>query len=86
MKMCYCVSPRLRDCSLSAVSCSFLSSALRSDSSRLRLLDMSINNLQDSGVDLFSTGWLRVCGVKVIVIVKHCSTAYGDTMKCILCI
>uniref|UniRef100_A0AAY3ZYE5 NACHT domain-containing protein n=1 Tax=Denticeps clupeoides TaxID=299321 RepID=A0AAY3ZYE5_9TELE len=46
---------RLRGCSLSAVSCSALSSTLRSNSSRLRLLDLSSNNLQDSGMELLST-------------------------------
>ncbi|XP_028820729.1 NLR family CARD domain-containing protein 3-like isoform X2 [Denticeps clupeoides] len=46
---------RLQYCSLSAVSCSVLSSTLRSNSSRLRLLDLSNNNLQDSGVELLST-------------------------------
>ncbi|XP_028822260.1 NACHT, LRR and PYD domains-containing protein 3-like [Denticeps clupeoides] len=42
-------------CSLSAGFCSALSSALRSNSSRLRLLDLSSNNLHDSGVELLST-------------------------------
>ncbi|XP_028815121.1 NLR family CARD domain-containing protein 3-like isoform X2 [Denticeps clupeoides] len=46
---------RLRRCSLSAGCCSALSSALRSNSSRLRLLDLSSNNLQNSGVKLLST-------------------------------
>ncbi|XP_028822237.1 ribonuclease inhibitor-like, partial [Denticeps clupeoides] len=46
---------RLCNCSLSAMSCSALSSALRSNSSRLRILDLSFNNLQDSGVELLST-------------------------------
>uniref|UniRef100_A0AAY4AMQ1 NACHT domain-containing protein n=1 Tax=Denticeps clupeoides TaxID=299321 RepID=A0AAY4AMQ1_9TELE len=46
---------RLQRCFLSAESCSALSSALRSNSSRLKLLDLSINNLQDSGVELLST-------------------------------
>ncbi|XP_028814012.1 NACHT, LRR and PYD domains-containing protein 12-like isoform X2 [Denticeps clupeoides] len=46
---------RLRRCFLSAGCCSALSSALRSNTSRLRLLDLSFNNLQDSGVKLLST-------------------------------
>uniref|UniRef100_A0AAY4AW52 NACHT domain-containing protein n=1 Tax=Denticeps clupeoides TaxID=299321 RepID=A0AAY4AW52_9TELE len=46
---------RLWHCSLSAGCCSALSSALRSNSSGLRLLDLSINNLQDSGLELLST-------------------------------
>ncbi|XP_035856426.1 NACHT, LRR and PYD domains-containing protein 12-like [Sander lucioperca] len=47
----------LRSCRLTAASCRSLSSALR-DSSDLRELDLSENNLEDQGVKLLSD-WLR---------------------------
>ncbi|XP_078800173.1 NLR family CARD domain-containing protein 3-like [Oryzias latipes] len=46
----------LRDCNLSKRSCAALSSVLSSQSSRLRLLDLSLNFLKDSGVKLLSAG------------------------------
>uniref|UniRef100_A0A671YYW7 NACHT LRR and PYD domain-containing protein n=1 Tax=Sparus aurata TaxID=8175 RepID=A0A671YYW7_SPAAU len=45
---------KLRDCDLSERSCDALSSVLSSQSSSLRELDLSNNNLQDSGVKLLS--------------------------------
>uniref|UniRef100_A0A8C4INP9 NACHT domain-containing protein n=1 Tax=Dicentrarchus labrax TaxID=13489 RepID=A0A8C4INP9_DICLA len=46
----------LNQCQLSQLSCEALASILSTQSSKLRELDMSNNNLQDSGVKLLSSG------------------------------
>ncbi len=54
--MCVLLSFRLAGCNLTAQCCESLSSALQSSNSILRELDLSNNDLQDSGVKFISDG------------------------------
>ncbi|XP_066517588.1 NACHT, LRR and PYD domains-containing protein 3-like isoform X2 [Hoplias malabaricus] len=47
---------KLNNCGITGESCAALASALNSESSGLRELDLSINDLQDAGVKLLSVG------------------------------
>ncbi len=47
---------RLRDCGVTDKGCAALSSVLRSNSSHLRELDLSDNNVGDAGLKMISGG------------------------------
>ncbi|XP_042602642.1 NACHT, LRR and PYD domains-containing protein 12-like, partial [Cyprinus carpio] len=56
---------RLCRCNLTSQSCKSLSSTLQSSNSVLRELDLSNNDLQDSGVKLLSDG-LKSCKLEIL--------------------
>uniref|UniRef100_A0A8C2CJP1 NACHT domain-containing protein n=1 Tax=Cyprinus carpio TaxID=7962 RepID=A0A8C2CJP1_CYPCA len=57
---------KLSKCDLTEESCSALASVLSSDSSSMKELDLSNNNLQDSGVNLLSDGLKENCKLKIL--------------------
>lgn len=59
--VCMFIISRLCKCDLTEKSCSDLASVLNSDSSSLKDLDLSNNDLHDSGVKLLSEGLREKC-------------------------
>ncbi|XP_073680186.1 NACHT, LRR and PYD domains-containing protein 3-like [Garra rufa] len=57
---------RLYGCYITAQSCESLSSALQSSNSVLRELDLSSNDLKDTGVKLLSDGLKRNCKLEIL--------------------
>ncbi|XP_051742978.1 NACHT, LRR and PYD domains-containing protein 3-like isoform X2 [Ctenopharyngodon idella] len=66
LKSCELEILRFSICNLSAQSCESLSSVLQSSNSVLKELDLSNNDLQDSGVKLLSDGLKRNCKLEIL--------------------
>ncbi|XP_026114397.1 NACHT, LRR and PYD domains-containing protein 3-like isoform X1 [Carassius auratus] len=70
---------RICGCNLTALSCTSLSSALESPNSHLNVLDLSNNDLQDSGVELLSEG-LKSPNCQLTIL--RCSICYLTAHSC----
>uniref|UniRef100_A0A8C1MFR5 Uncharacterized protein n=1 Tax=Cyprinus carpio TaxID=7962 RepID=A0A8C1MFR5_CYPCA len=68
---------KLSNCVLTEESYSALASLLRSDSSSLKDLDLSNNNLQDSGIKLLSDGLKENCNLKKLRLLNCSITEEG---------
>uniref|UniRef100_A0A671RXG4 Uncharacterized protein n=1 Tax=Sinocyclocheilus anshuiensis TaxID=1608454 RepID=A0A671RXG4_9TELE len=63
---------RLRDCGFTDEGCAALASALRSNPSHLRKLDLNYNNIGDTGINLLSAGLKDVnCRLEKLML-NHC--------------
>ncbi|XP_073689391.1 NACHT, LRR and PYD domains-containing protein 3-like [Garra rufa] len=78
---------RLYGCKITAQSCEFFSSALQSSNSVLRELDLSNNDLKDTGVKLLSDGLKRNCKLEILRLIlcnltAQCCESLSSVLQC----